>query len=129
MPSTALVLTPRSNPRHLFVSSQLPSTGATPSISPSPTNAPSAPPHTANAQDDKPGPSKQAGTTSDTAQRGHAGQSTSRDQQPADEMPEDDGSHEAENLTDAQVRRHDIGCTPDILLIPIAIQYVKTRFN
>lgn len=78
-----------------------------PSISPSPTNAPSAPPQTVNSQDDKPGPSKQAGTPSDTPQRGHAGQSTSRDQQPADEMPEDDSSDDADNLTDAQVTKYD----------------------
>ena len=104
-PSTALVLTPRSNPRHLFVSSQLPSTGAMPSISPSPTSAPSAPPQTANGQDDKPSSSKQPGTTSDAPpQRGHAGQRTSRDQQPADEMPEDDGSDDTGNLSDAQVK-------------------------
>ena len=103
-PSTALVLTPRSNPRHLFVSSQLPSTGATPSISPSPTSAPSAPPQTANAQDDKPSSSKQPGNTPDAPpQRGHAGQSMSRNQQPADEMHEDDGSDDNENLSDAQV--------------------------
>ena len=104
-PSTALVLTPRSNPRHLFVSSQLPSTGAAPSISPSPTSAPSAPSQTANGQDDKPSSSRQAGTTPDAPpQRGHAGQSTSRDRQLADEMPEDDGSDDTENLSDAQVK-------------------------
>ena len=104
-PSTALVLTPRSNPRHLFVSGQLPSTGATPSISPSPTSAPSAPPQTASAQDDEPSSSKQPGTTSDALfQHGHAGQSSSRDQQPADEMPEDNGSNDTESLSDAQVK-------------------------
>lgn len=103
-PSTVLVLTPRSNPRHLFVSSQLPSTGATPSISPSPSSSPSAPPQRAHAQDDTPSSSKQPGTNTEVpSQRGHAGQSTSREQQPADEMPEDDGSDDTGNLSDAQV--------------------------
>lgn len=105
-PSTALVLTPRSNPRHLFVSSQLPSTGASSSFSPSPSSGPSAHPEKPKAQDDKPSSSKQPGTDSNAAQNGHAGQGTSKEQQHADEMPEDndDNDNGPENVTEAKVK-------------------------
>ena len=74
------------------------------SISPSPTSAPS---HVkaAKAQDDKPSSSKQPGTTSDSAQFGHAGQGTCRDKQRVDEMPDDDDNDDdAGNLTESQVK-------------------------
>lgn len=104
-PSTALVLTPRSNPRHLFVSSQLPSTGASSSFSPSPSSAPSANPEKAKAQDDQPSLSKQPGPDSDAAQDKRGEQGASRDKQPADEMQDDDeNGNDAEKLTEAQVR-------------------------
>ncbi|KAL3138125.1 hypothetical protein ABBQ38_005353 [Trebouxia sp. C0009 RCD-2024] len=103
-PSTALVLTPRSNPRHLFVSSQLPSTGASSSFSPSPSSAPSANPEKAKAQDDQPSLSKQPGPDSDAAQDKRGEQGASRDKQPADEMQDDDeNGNDAEKLTEAQI--------------------------
>lgn len=104
-PPTALVLTPRSNPRHLFVSSQLPSTGASSSFSPSPSSAPSAHPEKAKAQDNPPSSSKQPGPDSDAGQDRRAEPGASRDKQPADEMQDDDENGTgSEKLTEAQVR-------------------------
>ena len=127
-PSTSLVITPRSNPRHLFVKAQLPSTEASSSVTPSPTSASTAAPQASGDPQGDPSSSKQPQASTDAHEDKHAGQGTSRDAQHHDMREEDDPEH----LTESQVmlaalvpfwRQHHLRCSADnendVPLLPV----------
>lgn len=101
-PSTALVFTPRSNPRHLFVRSQLPSTEASSSTTTSPVSVAGG--KTSDEQTDDPSSSKQPGQPSGADADGEQRKQETFHSPARDEMLEEDGDGEAQQqVSDAQV--------------------------
>ncbi len=101
-PSTALVLTPRSNPRHLFVRSQLPSTEAGSSITTSPVSVAGG--KTSDEQTDDPSSSKQPGQPLVDGADGKQRNQETFHSPARDEMLEEDEDDDAQQrVSDAQV--------------------------
>lgn len=102
------IFTPRSNPRHLFLRTQLPSTESASAVSPSAATPPStskqAPQQQPRQQqDDEAGPSYQD-KGKGPAQAQHAHQWKERQQE--EEMQEEEEDEEQANLSDNQVLFH-----------------------
>ncbi|KAL0018702.1 hypothetical protein WJX79_002745 [Trebouxia sp. C0005] len=103
-PSTALVFTPRSNPRHLFVRSQLPSTEASSSTTTSPVSVAGG--KTSDEQTDDPSSSKQPGQPSGADADGEQRKQETFHSPARDEMLEEDGDGEAQQqVSDAQIQQ------------------------
>lgn len=101
-PPTALVLTPRSNPRHLFVRSQLPSTEASSSTTTSPVSVAGG--KTSDEQTDDPSSSKQPGQPSGAGADGEQRKQETFQSPSRDEMlEEDEGDDAQQQVSDAQV--------------------------
>ena len=102
-PAPSLVLTPRSNPRHLFVHHQLPSTNASPSVTTSPADAGKG--KRQPEEEDQPGPSQQPGSPANGDHNGHHGrrQSSGRAERVIQEESEE-YEQTGGQLSDSQVR-------------------------